>query len=229
MTNFSKENRWFLIWLTFFLVIGAIVLFNIETGDGTIYFSERRTTSLDWIFRNVTKLGEERIYFALVIIFLFIRFRYSIWVASTGIIAMIVSFFLKKLFLHPRPSVFFMGKDALEQINFVDGVYVHTGYGSFPSGHTLSAFALYGLLAFLFTRKPLVGTLMFLIALSVGLSRIYLVQHFLKDIYLGAVLGVLTAIFIYAIEQRLRNRNSGWGGGSLMKVYRKLRKGRQHV
>lgn len=59
-------------------------------------------------------------------------------------------------------------------------------YLSFPSGHTTTAFALAVVLAHFF---PGGRALWFLLAVLVGLSRLYLVEHFLADVVAGAGLG----------------------------------------
>lgn len=56
--------------------------------------------------------------------------------------------------------------------------------GSFPSAHAALAFAYFMLLSGEFNRKKL-----FLIAIAVSLSRLYLGQHYPLDIAAGALLG----------------------------------------
>ena len=51
---------------------------------------------------------------------------------------------------------------------------------------------------------------LFTIALIVGISRVYLVQHFLKDVYLGAIMGVLIAMGWYYIQARFLDREGTW-------------------
>ncbi|MBK8704891.1 MAG: phosphatase PAP2 family protein [Saprospiraceae bacterium] len=42
-----------------------------------------------------------------------------------------------------------------------------------------------------------------MIALLVGFSRIYLIQHFLKDVYLGAIMGVAIAVIWYWLAPKI--------------------------
>jgi membrane-associated phospholipid phosphatase len=103
----------------------------------------------------------------------------------------------KNLFSFPRPMA------ALARGSypyFLDGI-THSGFNSFPSGHTTSAFALATLLA-LFSGSKTRGLAFLLIAVGVGYSRIYLGQHFLPDVIAGSVLGTLTAIVIYTLGPR---------------------------
>ena len=88
-----------------------------------------------------------------------------------------------------RPVAFF---DESIHLNFVDGVDVHSS-NTFPSGHTATAFALFALLYIaLNNRSIIISTSLFILAFLVGLSRVYLLQHFIVDAYFGAILGVLS-------------------------------------
>ncbi|HRF40255.1 MAG TPA: phosphatase PAP2 family protein, partial [Saprospiraceae bacterium] len=46
--------------------------------------------------------------------------------------------------------------------------------------------------------------LLFAVALTVGVSRMYLVQHFWKDVYFGALIGVVLAWGVYVRSGRAR-------------------------
>ncbi len=101
-----------------------------------------------------------------------------------------------------RPKVFFQDID----LHFVEGVSIHSRY-SFPSGHTLTAFSLATLLVFLFPKQKMLAIVAFICSLLVGISRIYLAQHFFKDVYAGALMGTLftAVLFIWMEKQRWYN------------------------
>lgn len=136
-----------------------------------------------------------------LLLLLFVKFRYAIAVPFLGFSVTVTAYFSKSFFAHARPFAYFEQMGIATQLNLVEGVKVHTGSTSFPSGHTMAGFALFAFLAFCWPNKKLSGTLFFLLALIVGLSRIYLVQHFFKDVYLGAILGVLIAMGWYYLQQ----------------------------
>lgn len=69
---------------------------------------------------------------------------------------------------------------------------------SFPSGHTLFAFAA-ATIIFIYNKK--VGWLMYLFACIMGFSRLYLYVHFPTDVVFGAFLGVLLAIVSHFLEK----------------------------
>ena len=201
-----RNNSYFFTGFTIFLLIGGITLLLIEQGDLLLFFSENRTYFGDAFFRNLTKAGEELSYLGLVILFLFIHFRVALLIPVTGIIVSVISYLTKAFFLHPRPSVYYKNLGKLGEINLVEGVDLLGGATSFPSGHTMSAFALFALVALFFKNKKWLGIVLFVAAFGVGLSRIYLVQHFFQDIYMGAIIGVLIALAIFEIQAIFPNK-----------------------
>jgi len=67
---------------------------------------------------------------------------------------------------------------------------------SFPSGHTITAFAVAVTFAQFF---PVLTPVMLFLAVSIALSRILLGMHFLSDVLAGAVLGTVLAVSSYAV------------------------------
>jgi undecaprenyl-diphosphatase len=57
---------------------------------------------------------------------------------------------------------------------------------SFPSGHTMTAFAVWGVL---FIGTPTLGSLYLVIAFLIALSRVFLGLHYPTDVLVGAVMG----------------------------------------
>lgn len=170
-----------------------------EKGALVLFFSEHRTPVADALFKWLTFFGDG-VFFGIVgLMLLFVKYRFAIATAALGLSVMLVSFVSKSLFALDRPLPYFQKTGMADQLTFVAGVDVHTGATSFPSGHTMTAFALYGLLAFMLTRRKWMGLLLSLLAVGAGLSRVYLVQHFLQDIYLGSLIGLGLAVLWYAI------------------------------
>lgn len=220
MLKFFKDNLLFFIPFFIYIILGFILLSNNNQGDVILFFSENRSAFGDFFFKYGTKLGEDYAYGFFVILFLFIRYRYAILVIMTGCIVSILSYLLKEFFRHPRPSTFFSEKGMLDEINVVDGVSLLKAYTSFPSGHTMSAFALYGLIAFIIPKKY-IGLLTILIAIVIGTSRIYLVQHFVKDVVTGAIMGVLIAMTLYYINSKVKMSTNQWFDRSITYQYKK--------
>jgi membrane-associated phospholipid phosphatase len=195
-----RENRWYFIASASFFVAGAILLLLMQTGDETFFFSARRSAFGDGLFRYSTKLGEELSYFLALGILLFVRFRHALALPLLGLLVTILSYWTKAFFQHDRPKPFLSKLGTFDELNLVEGVVVHSGANGFPSGHAMSAFALSTFLALCLPAKRRLGPALFGLALLVGISRIYLVQHFLKDVYLGAAMGMLLAIGWYYLH-----------------------------
>ncbi len=204
-----RQNRYFFILFGLFLLVAGILLFNIEQGDAIRFFSERRSFAGNIFFRYFTKVGEEWAYPVAIIILVYAlkprNYRYFLYVPFLGGIVALVSYYSKTYFRHPRPLLYFERNGMLDEITRVGEVTLYGGLNSFPSGHTMSAFALYTFMALVIPNKKIGGIFLFIVALLVGVSRIYLVQHFLKDIYLGAVLGVFIATTFYYLESRVES------------------------
>ena len=212
-----KDNKlFFFLSLLFLLIAGGILLF-IKQGDAIFFFSNRRSTFGDLFFTYGTRLGEEVVYLVVLLILLMVRFRYAIIIPILGFSVSVISYLTKTYFGHDRPSLYFRKLGMLDEINLVEGIVLNGGTTSFPSGHTMSAFALYAFFAFCLPHKKWLAALLFLIALVVGISRIYLVQHFLQDVYLGAILGLLVGMSWYWVQSRFSDRPDHW-------VNRKIRK-----
>mgnify|MGYP000920111285 CR=1 FL=1 len=81
------------------------------------------------------------------------------------------------------------------KLNFVDGVEI-LNYHSFPSGHTTFAFAIFTSFAFIY-QKPLQQIFFLFCALLVAFSRIYLLQHFLRDTIVGSMIGFVCAFVLF--------------------------------
>lgn len=218
MINQIKRNTLFYFLTILFIIIGLGTLVLIDIGDDVLYFGTGRNYYVDWFFRIITQFGEAATYVAILIIMLFIKFRYALMLPVIGVLVTIVSYGLKTFFKQPRPALFFRGSGELEKLDYVDGVDLLTGLNSFPSGHTMSAFCLFGFLAYVLHTQRFSKTLQFscfLLALLVAISRVYLFQHFLKDIVFGAFMGTLLALIIIAITEIPGEDPNRWYNKSL--------------
>lgn len=203
MTSLSelwRSNRWFFSGLSQFLLFGAILLLLMETGTFVWFFSRHRSAVLDFLFVYGTQLGEPIGFIAAALMLLFIKFRHVIVIPFLGFSVSVISHFSKSFFAHDRPLAYFEKLGIASQLQLVEGVQVHSGATSFPSGHTMAGFALFAFVAFCSPNKKLGGVAFFILALIVGLSRIYLTQHFFKDVYLGAIMGVAIALVWYYLH-----------------------------
>lgn len=162
-------------------------------GELELLFNEFHYPVLDLFFQYVTYLGDGIMMAILLIILLFYNYNKAILTAFSIVFqAIIISIFKRGFFKGlERPVAFF---DESISLNFVDGVDVHSS-NTFPSGHTATGFALFALLFIVINnRGVIISNLFFLLAFLVGFSRVYLLQHFVIDVYFGAIFGILSVL-----------------------------------
>ena len=196
-----KENKIYFGLVGLFLILGSILLIFIDHGDVIFFFSDNRTAFGDTFFRLMTQLGEEWPYILALAFFLFVRYSYALLIPVTGIVVALISFSLKRIFLHSRPSIYFEELGRLEELNLIENVTLLSGPTSFPSGHTISAFAIFGVIALMLRQKKIIAVGLFFMALGAALSRVYLVQHFFIDVWFGSFLGSFIALLLFVSVQ----------------------------
>lgn len=98
--------------------------------------------------------------------------------ANAIIYAGITTQILKNIVGRPRP---YTAETVTQPLSF------SSDYASFPSGHTATAFALAHVLA---SEYPRYKYLFYGGAVLVGISRIYLDQHYTSDVIAGAAIGI---------------------------------------
>ena len=195
LKQLKSKRLYFGIYLVF-LIIALILIFAEAKGFGVFWFDNHRSKELNIFFEAVTKLGEYYVFVFFFVYYLYKNTRVSFSIASLGIIMPLISYGLKSYFKHPRPITYFY--KYLKNVNFkgIAEVHHHTGFNSFPSGHTFAAFAIFTLLM-LVSKNKKSQIIYLLLAVTVGLSRIYLAQHFVEDVAFGSILGIIMALSVY--------------------------------
>lgn len=212
-------NNWLFIIGTLLLVtINLVLLANSSQGDALIAINKARTPFWDVFFKIGTHFAEPVAYLAVILIVSAFSFRKGIFVIVTGIFAGVASGILKAIFAQARPMRWFF--DNHEEIwhslsHFEEAWRSWAPDSSFPSGHATSAFALYSFLALnARSRKLAVSLLCFGLAVMVGLSRMYLLYHFLRDVTAGAMLGLFLGILVYYLQHaaypKVTSLDHGW-------------------
>jgi membrane-associated phospholipid phosphatase len=210
MKTILKENIIFLIGYFCFLIASLILLTQIQKGDVILYFANHRTPFLNTFFIRATQSGEGFGYLLFGLIFLFVRYRYTILLGLTAGFVGIVAAILKNIFRHPRPKPYFakLGQD-ISDIAVAGQPLLESQISSFPSGHTMSGFAFFTILAILSKQNSL-KILCLIAAVLVGLSRIYLGQHFLEDVLAGSFCGVSIAFTLQYFNMKFDFEKNIW-------------------
>jgi membrane-associated phospholipid phosphatase len=157
----------------------------------------------DFIFLSLTNLGDGLIIIPFVVVLLFQRFGWAIGLVLNGIIQGTVVYIFKRiLFPHSLRPISFLDTSV---VHLIPGVSIHK-WMTFPSGHTVTAFGVCIFLSLCYRNKWL-SLLLVSLAIIVGLSRVYLLQHFLLDVVAGAAIGASIGLLsYYIIESRKKPR-----------------------
>jgi len=193
------------------LFLGASIIFLLPIlvypkGELELLINQHHSGFFDVFFKYVTNLGDGVLLALLLLSLLF--YNYSSTILATFSIAfqaIFVSIFKRWLFKGlERPLAFF--GDGVD-LDFVDGVNVHS-YNTFPSGHTATGFALFALLFIVISNRGIIfSIILFSAAFFVGVSRVYLLQHFIIDVYVGALIGILSVVLGLYLMDRIFNEN----------------------
>ena len=174
---------------------------NYSKGDGFLWMRHVGSPVPDFLFTYLTHVGDGLMAVAVCLLWLYQK-KWPRAIVLFGAFA--VSGILAQLIKHsvesPRPFVYFESNG--QQIDAVEGVQLLSNFKSFPSGHTATAFALATSLVLLMPWWQKRWWLAFMVACSIGYSRVYLGQHFLQDVLAGSVLGVLSAAAMYLLMRR---------------------------
>jgi membrane-associated phospholipid phosphatase len=178
-----------------FLILLSLV---IKKGNDVLWINGNHSPVSDLFFSMITHLGNGIFFVPLVVGLLFVQFRLSIMTAAIWISHGLVCSITKKVFFRDlkRPKAL-IDNDLL---HFVPHTDVPTLF-SFPSGHTATVFCLAIVLS-LFLKNRIWTLALLTIALFVGYSRIYLLQHFLMDVAAGATVGVGVTYFWWRFFER---------------------------
>jgi len=193
MLKILTNNRLFFIIFYIWVVFGALLQLLFSPTEIMFWINRHHNSLSDSFFCYITLLGEDTIWLGLLLYFTFEKYTKGInnnqaikvllisWLSKV-----LVSVSLKNVFNYPRPIEVY--QHSSRAIHLVDGITMHH-WLSFPSGHTMTAFAFACVCLFVL-NKPRLAIIPLFLAMLVGYSRMYLFQHFPRDVFAGGVLGV---------------------------------------
>jgi membrane-associated phospholipid phosphatase len=189
-----RKNSPIIIAYLVFLTVGTTLVLLYNKRDICLYINGLNNPFFDFFFKYLTEFGAFLLIAPIILLQLFIRFRFALITAVSAVVGSIITQVLKRLVYYdsPRPIALF-GEHG--NLHLVDGVHLHTSH-SFPSGHTTGAFALFVALA-LINRRPYMKIVFLIIAILVAYSRMYLSQHFLLDVVVGSAVGTFSAFVCF--------------------------------
>lgn len=136
---------------------------------------------ITWLFKTISRLGDSYLWLGTGIGLLAMNEPHFHRTALAAALAVALSVLLfmgvKNLVGRPRPFEAWQGLNCL---------MAPPDKFSFPSGHTMTAFSVWGALAI---GLPVLAKLYLVIAILIGLSRVFLGLHYPTDVLIGALLG----------------------------------------
>ncbi|WEV45265.1 phosphatase PAP2 family protein [Streptococcaceae bacterium ESL0687] len=191
-----------------FIGLGYIIKFfpkmiaNFDQPIQNFVFSHR-SDSLTTFFETITKFGNSSriiILVALFVIFFYFKKWYAEAVYLGGLLVVvsgIIAPLAKYLYQRPRPP-------------FEDRLITESGY-SFPSGHSTVSMLVFLTLILIFLPriektwlKILLVTVLSLLIVTIGFSRIYLGVHYPSDVIGGFTLASAAVMYSYPYYDKIR-------------------------
>ena len=225
MKTFFQKNAVFLgLSLMLVVALGLAILY-IPQGELHLLLCNRHTPARDIFYRYYTQVAEWFPYVVCVSLLIFSRIGDGVFATSAMTLSALSTQILKHICNTLRPETWFDLFMPDVQLPLVEGVKMNYWY-SFPSGHTTSFFALALVAIVLITnhlldQRPVlqrsgssaqwffsaaIQILLFALAALGGYSRIYLSQHFARDVFGGIIIGIGITLLCYMIFYHFENK-----------------------
>ncbi len=157
--------------------------------------SSLKNKVFDTMMPLITRLGEDLVIILIGISFFILGKKKgkitSVLIITALFLARLSVLVLKRITHRPRPFLVY------ENAHLIGTAF----FSSFPSGHTTLATAVCIILCFKYKRFSLI---FIILALLVGISRLYVGQHYPTDILAGFVLGSIVAYVVLYLEKFLQ-------------------------
>lgn len=194
-------------WIAFFICIIIFIeileeIFKKEQLylDMLIYqivVEKLRIEPITSILKIITNLGGSYVLIAISLLSLFIlkNKKIAVTINVNLIISTILNLILKNIIQRPRPEGYRLIGES--------------GY-SFPSGHSMISMAFYGLLIYFIWKsvknkkiKYISCTILSILILAIGFSRIYLGVHYASDVIGGFVISIAYLVVFTTITKSI--------------------------
>lgn len=191
----KKNIKWVVLGL---LIIAFLTLTYLVLNNKTILFdnfiykiiaknqSDFKTT----VYKCITFFGSTKFItvLTLMLLIIFYKNKNGVFISIGIIISTLLNNILKIIIKRSRP---------------IHLMLVNEKSFSFPSGHTMAAVTIYGLLIYLIWKsefekklKIFLSILLIFLTISIGISRIYLGAHYASDV-LGAIIASTIWLITY--------------------------------
>ena len=199
-----KNRKWLILALSIvFIILTILVKLNMLTSFDNVFYNLIAFDINDLlinIYKLITFLGSTLFIISMCVFFLILfiilkKKNHGLIVTGVVIISTLINNLIKIIIARERPNV----------ISFV----TEHSY-SFPSGHTMAATTLYGILIYFVLKinmnkklKIALSIVLGLLPVLVAFSRVYLGAHFMSDV-IGAIImsTILLLIETYYIDKK---------------------------
>lgn len=201
--NLVKNNKrfglLFICVIMFLFIVENVLNREIAIFDTYIYtkISLLKTNIATNIFKIITQFGSAVFLIGISVISLIIlkNKKIGVSIALNLVCIGLLNALLKNIIQRPRP----VGFRLIEE----------TGY-SFPSGHSMASMAFYGLIIYFVFKyvknKPVkitICTILNLLIILIGVSRIYLGVHYASDVIAGFIVSIGYLVVYISIVLKL--------------------------
>ena len=160
-------------------------------------------TNITPIIKYITWFGSSTCLILISLLSLILKNKkISLCILSNLILITILNQLLKFMFERPRPTEY--------------RIITETGY-SFPSGHSMVSMAFYGFIIYLIYKKVnnhyikwILISILSLLIVSIGISRIYLGVHYTSDVLGGFLISISYLIIYIKYTKRIIDKDNSY-------------------
>ena len=194
MKKLLNSNRYYFLTILIFVIVGGLLLLIVPRDNISLWINGNYHLYLDRFFLIFNGIGD--VEFSIITVFFILILKDWKWALKAALCfigVMLITQCLKYLVFPGtlRPVLYFP-EGILRLIEGVDQLETE----SFPSGHTSASFSLATFFA-LYKNGKNWNFIFAFFALIVAYGRIYMSQHFMTDIYVGMLIGVIVTTLIY--------------------------------
>jgi membrane-associated phospholipid phosphatase len=195
-----RENRFFFTLQALLFLLGSYPLLIVDKVTLLLQLNRFHYPFFDYFFYYAAFFGSSAMYALLMVTLVVMKCNNRtllIGIGSFVVMSAVVQFMKRIVFFDQLRPISLLPTDTL--LHLVEGIVPDT-HLSFPSGHAATIFTAVFFIHLLMPRKSVWCSVLLLSgAVVVAYARVYLCQHFYRDIYVGAWVGTWATIVVYSV------------------------------